>query len=348
MAIMMATSNSIAYRGLPAILVIQGAFSLPMFFLMRFRTFFNNWFICSLVTIDTWVLSSKKKKIIILYWYLQCSLSFIPYTTYISKVPRMNTWQTNQEYLASSISTGVRRVIPVLLQKFWHVLTAPLLAAMVLNYATCNISMGGLFTPMGEQRVNIKFFVTLGKSATETYSKCMVITCYHAHVCLKGKRFHEALESTEDDGRSGCPSTVCIPEKIRASPDSSCNKIVKLPLKCLISWTSARWPTMKFCTRILARENWMQTHARATVLQFVSTFQKLQAKITHSVLPSSLVMKHGAYSKTHKQKQKVQSGEAQTRLPQRNPVSSLQKRGGMGRDCFLIAGVRNFFQRVKL
>jgi len=64
---------------------------------------------------------------------------------------------------------------------------------------------------------------------------------------------------------------------------------------------------------------------RWIVLQFVPTFWKLQAKRTHSALPSSLVMKHGAYSKTHKQKHKVQSGEAQTHLPQRNPASSLKK-----------------------
>jgi hypothetical protein len=118
----MMTSNSIAYRGLPAILVIQGAFSLPMFFLMRFRTFFNNWFICSLVTIDTWVLSSKKKWIIIFYWYLQCSLSFIPYTTYVWKVPRMNVLQTN-EYLARSVYVGLSRIITILLCKFSQVLT---------------------------------------------------------------------------------------------------------------------------------------------------------------------------------------------------------------------------------
>lgn len=134
---------------------------------------------------------------------------------------------------------------------------------MVLNYATCNTSMGSLFTVMGEQRVNITFCVKLGKSVTETYSKCMVMKCYHVHVCLNGKRFHEGWETTEDDGRSGRPSTMCISEKIWASPDSSCNKIVKILSKCQISWTSARWPAMKFCTRILAREKWMLTHARA-------------------------------------------------------------------------------------
>lgn len=52
----------------------------------------------------------------------------------------------------------------------------------------------------------------------------------------------------------------------------------------------------------------------------VPTFWKLQAKLTHSALPSSLIMKHGAYSKTHKQKHKMQSGETQTHLPQRNPL----------------------------
>jgi len=64
----------------------------------------------------------------------------------------------------------------------------------------------------------------LGKSATETYNKCTVMKCYYVHVCLNGKNFHEGWETTEEDGGSGRPSTTCIPEKIRASPDSSCNK----------------------------------------------------------------------------------------------------------------------------
>jgi hypothetical protein len=63
---------------------------------------------------------------------------------------------------------------------------------MVLDYATCNISMGSLSTPIGEQRVNIKFCVKLGKSTTATYSKCTVMKFYHVHVCLNGKHFREA------------------------------------------------------------------------------------------------------------------------------------------------------------
>lgn len=74
---------------------------------------------------------------------------------------------------------------------------------MFLNYAMCNISVGSLFTPIGEQRVNIRFHVKLGKSATETYSQCLVMKCYHVHVCLNGKCFHEGWETTENDGRSG-------------------------------------------------------------------------------------------------------------------------------------------------
>jgi hypothetical protein len=31
--------------------------------------------------------------------------------------------------------------------------------------------------------------------------------------------------------------------------------IVKLPSKCHSSWTSPRWPAIKFCMRILVREN---------------------------------------------------------------------------------------------
>jgi hypothetical protein len=57
----------------------------------------------------------------------------------------------------------------------------------------------------------------------------------------------------------------------------------------------------------------MQNHARARggfFCNLCQPFWNCKQKITHSALPSSLVMRHGAYSKTHKQKHKVQSGEA--------------------------------------
>jgi len=45
----------------------------------------------------------------------------------------------------------------------------------------------------------------------------------------------------------------------------------------------------------------------------------------HDALPSSLQKKHNAYSMSHKQEDKAQSGEAQTHLPSRNLLPSLQK-----------------------
>jgi len=59
---------------------------------------------------------------------------------------------------------------------------------------------------------------------------------------------------------------------------------------------------MKFCARILARENLMQNQERARGGLFCNlcqTFGNCKQKMTHSALPSSLVMKHGVYSKTH-------------------------------------------------
>jgi hypothetical protein len=94
---------------------------------------------------------------------------------------------------------------------------------VVLDYAMCNISMGSLSTPIGEQRVNMKFCVKLGKSVTESYSKCMVMKFYHVHVCLNGKYFREAWGTMKDDGISGCPSTLWIYEKIWVSLNSTCN-----------------------------------------------------------------------------------------------------------------------------
>jgi hypothetical protein len=52
-------------------------------------------------------------------------------------------------------------------------------------------------------------------------------------------------------------------------------------------------------------------------------FGNCKQKKIHSALPSSLVMKHGAYSKTHKQKQKVQSGDAQTHLKKKKSSKCL-------------------------
>ena len=62
-----------------------------------------------------------------------------------------------------------------------------------------------------EQRVNVKFCVKLGKSATETY--CLLKNVY-GDECLSRtqvfewfKRFKEGREETGDDQRPGRPST---------------------------------------------------------------------------------------------------------------------------------------------
>lgn len=74
-----------------------------------------------------------------------------------------------------------------------------------------------------------------------------------------------------------------------------------------------------------------------------ATMLKLQARITYSAPPSSLEMKHGAYNTNHKQKDKAQSGETRTQLPQRNLVPNLRKQ----KQCLLllstaeVQGIRN-------
>lgn len=62
-----------------------------------------------------------------------------------------------------------------------------------------------------EQRVNVKFLVKLGKSATETYSMLQQV---YGDECLSRtrvfewhKRFKEGREDVEDDPRPGRPST---------------------------------------------------------------------------------------------------------------------------------------------
>jgi len=95
--------------------------------------------------------------------------------------------------------------------------------------------------------MNIKFCVKLGKSTTETYSQCMVMKCYHVHVCLNGKRFHKGWETTEDDGRSG---RVFL-RKFRwvqillATKSSNYHPNVKLPEHQLF-WRKALAPECKY------------------------------------------------------------------------------------------------------
>jgi hypothetical protein len=52
---------------------------------------------------------------------------------------------------------------------------------------------------------------------------------------------------------------------------------------------------------------------------------KLQARMTYSAVPSSLKMKHDAYCMPRKQKDRVQTSEAQTQLPRKKLVPCLRK-----------------------
>ena len=69
-----------------------------------------------------------------------------------------------------------------------------------------------------EQRANIKFCYTLGKSAMETRE--MLVQMYGREAvsrkCVyeRFKRFRERKETTEDEPRSGRPSTSRSPEMI--------------------------------------------------------------------------------------------------------------------------------------
>jgi len=63
-----------------------------------------------------------------------------------------------------------------------------------------------------EQRINIKFCVKIGKSASETL---VLLTVVHSEYALKKssvfewhRRFKEGLEDAQDDLRSGQPKTL--------------------------------------------------------------------------------------------------------------------------------------------
>jgi transposase len=62
-----------------------------------------------------------------------------------------------------------------------------------------------------EERINIKFYVELGKNARDTCA--MLSEAYEEEVMKKSsvfqwhKRFKEGRENVEDDERSGCPKS---------------------------------------------------------------------------------------------------------------------------------------------
>ena len=69
-----------------------------------------------------------------------------------------------------------------------------------------------------EQRVNIKFLIKLGKSATETYN---LLTEVYGDQCLSRtqvfewfKKFTEGREYVGDDPKSGRPSTTKTQENV--------------------------------------------------------------------------------------------------------------------------------------
>jgi hypothetical protein len=165
---------------------------------------------------------------------------------------------------------------------------------------------------------------------------------YNVHVYLNGISFFVKDGRQRMIMRDPAIHPPCTLLKTMSEFEIFCNKVVNLPSKySQRSWISARWPAMKFYMRIVARENWkpdsyytveLIKSKRRIVLQFVVTSCKLQARMIHNALPSSLQKKHNAYYMTHKQKDKTKSGEAQTHLPRRNLSPNLQKQ----KQCWLI------------
>ena len=71
---------------------------------------------------------------------------------------------------------------------------------------------------MDEQRLNIKFCLKLGKIANESYNLIQQVCSSEAFSgkCLfeRHKLFREGWETTDDNVRSCCPSTMHTPENI--------------------------------------------------------------------------------------------------------------------------------------
>ena len=89
-----------------------------------------------------------------------------------------------------------------------------------------------------EQQVNIKFCYKLGKTATETHE--MLVQVYGIEAVSRKcvydwfKRFHDGKETTEDEPRSGRPSTAVlrsIPTEVFAD---SFQKLYERCQKCVV------------------------------------------------------------------------------------------------------------------
>jgi hypothetical protein len=147
------------------------------------------------------------------------------------------------------------------------------------------------------------------------------------------KRFREGGKITEDNSRSGRPSTSAIPRTLSKS-GMFCKKNRQITVRMLSEEMSM---SKTVCHEILTEEldkrklnarliirspNEDQTADRSAIC---ADLWKLQARMTYSAVPSSLKMKHGVFSTPRKQKDKVQTGEAQTHLPRRKLVPCLRK-----------------------
>ena len=108
-----------------------------------------------------------------------------------------------------------------------------------------------------EQRVNIKFLIKLGKSATETYN---LLTEVYGDQCLSRtqvfewfKKFKEGREYVGDDPKSGRPSTAKTQENVEKVA-----RIVRgdrqLSIRAISELTNINKESVRFCTTIWARK----------------------------------------------------------------------------------------------
>jgi len=105
-----------------------------------------------------------------------------------------------------------------------------------------------------EQRINLKFLVSLGKTLTEALKLLQEVygddTMSGTHLFEWHRRFKEGREEVEDDHRSGRPSTSrteenvqCVREKVRSNHRLTVRMIAnELDMNSERVWTEAQPP----------------------------------------------------------------------------------------------------------
>ncbi|XP_077971313.1 protein GVQW3-like [Styela clava] len=167
-----------------------------------------------------------------------------------------------------------------------------------------------------EQRINIKFCVKLGKTATETLQMLRDVygdsSMSRTRVFEWHKRFVEGREDVEDDPRSGRPCT--------STTDTNIEKV----------WQLVR-SDRRLTIRVIANEIGMDKETVRTILVDILGMRKVCAEMVprlqtkNSWKTSSQETSHESFNMIWKQNDRVVSGKVCPLPDQRKPAWNVHK-----------------------